>query len=107
MAGEVAASDEASFVDKFATGIQILGSLNFALFVFNMIPLLPLDGGHVAGGIYESIKRGLFRVAGKKVPGPADTALLMPLTWFVFIALLAVSALLITADLVNPISLFG
>jgi membrane-associated protease RseP (regulator of RpoE activity) len=107
VAGEVAASDEASFVDKFATGIQILGSLNFALFVFNMIPLLPLDGGHVAGGIYESIKRGLYRLAGKKDPGPADTALLMPLTWFVFIALLAVSALLITADLVNPISLFG
>jgi len=107
VAGEVAASEQASFVDKFATGIQILGSLNFALFVFNMIPLLPLDGGHVAGGIYESIKRGIFRVAGKKDPGPADTALLMPLTWFVFIALLAVSALFITADLVNPISLFG
>lgn len=107
VAGEVAASEEASFVDKFATGIQILGSLNFALFVFNMIPLLPLDGGHVAGGIYESIKRGLYKMAGKKDPGPADTALLMPLTWFVFIALLAVSALLITADLVNPISLFG
>jgi membrane-associated protease RseP (regulator of RpoE activity) len=107
VAGEVAASDEASFVDKFATGIQILGSLNFALFVFNMIPLLPLDGGHVAGGIYESLKRGLFRLAGKKDPGPADTALLMPLTWFVFIALLVVSALLITADLVNPVSLFG
>jgi membrane-associated protease RseP (regulator of RpoE activity) len=107
VAGEVAASEEASFVDKFATGIQILGSLNFALFVFNMIPLLPLDGGHVAGGIYESLKRALFRAAGKKDPGPADTALLMPLTWFVFIALLAVSALLITADLVNPISLFG
>jgi membrane-associated protease RseP (regulator of RpoE activity) len=107
VAGEVAASEQATFVDKFATGIQILGSLNFALFVFNMIPLLPLDGGHVAGGIYESIKRGIFRVAGKKDPGPADTALLMPLTWFVFIALLAVSALFITADLVNPISLFG
>jgi membrane-associated protease RseP (regulator of RpoE activity) len=107
VAGEVAASDEASFVDKFATGIQILGSLNFALFVFNMIPLLPLDGGHVAGGIYESIKRGLYKIAGRKDPGPADTALLMPLTYFVFIALLVVSALLITADLVNPISLFG
>ncbi|MSZ20255.1 MAG: PDZ domain-containing protein [Actinobacteria bacterium] len=107
VAGEVAASDDASLVDKVATGIQILGSLNFALFVFNMIPLLPLDGGHVAGGIYESIKRGLFRALGKKDPGPADTALLMPLTWFVFIALLAVSALLITADLVNPVSLFG
>jgi membrane-associated protease RseP (regulator of RpoE activity) len=107
VAGEVAASEEASFVDKFATGIQILGSLNFALFVFNMIPLLPLDGGHVAGGVYESLKRGAYRIAGRKDPGPADTALLMPLTWFVFIALLLVSALLITADLVNPISLFG
>jgi membrane-associated protease RseP (regulator of RpoE activity) len=107
VAGEVAASDQAGFADKLATGIQILGSLNFALFVFNMIPLLPLDGGHVAGGIYESIKRGLFRIAGRKDPGPADTALLMPLTYFVFIALLVVSALLITADLVNPISLFG
>ncbi|CAB4892896.1 unannotated protein [freshwater metagenome] len=106
VAGEVAASDQAGFADKLATGIQILGSLNFALFVFNMIPLLPLDGGHVAGGIYESIKRGLFRIAGKKDPGPVDTALLMPLTYFVFIALLVVSALLITADLVNPISLF-
>ena len=107
VAGEVAASDQAGFVDKLATGIQILGSLNFALFVFNMIPLLPLDGGHVAGGIYESIKRRVYKIAGKKDPGPADTALLMPLTYFVFIALLVVSALLITADLVNPISLFG
>jgi hypothetical protein len=107
VAGEVAASDQAGFVDKLATVIQILGSLNFALFVFNMIPLLPLDGGHVAGGIYESIKRGLYRIAGRKDPGPADTALLMPLTYFVFIALLVVSVLLITADLVNPISLFG
>ena len=107
VAGEVAASDQAGLADKIATGIQILGSLNFALFVFNMVPLLPLDGGHVAGGIYESIKRGLYRIAGRKDPGPADTALLMPLTYFVFIALLVVSALLITADLVNPISLFG
>lgn len=107
VAGEVAASEQSGFSDKLATGIQILGSLNFALFVFNMIPLLPLDGGHVAGGIYESIKRAAFRIAGKKDPGPADTALLMPLTYFVFIALLLVSALLITADLVNPISLFG
>ena len=107
IAGEVASSDRAGFVDKFATGIQILGSLNFALFVFNMIPLLPLDGGHVAGGIYEAIKRGLFRIAGKKDPGPADTALLMPMTYFVFIGLLVLTALLITADLVNPVSLFG
>lgn len=107
VAGEVAASDQAGISDKIATGVQTLGSLNFALFVFNMIPLLPLDGGHLAGGVYESIKRGLYRLAGRKDPGPADTALLMPLTWFVFMALIAVSVLLITADIVNPISLFS
>ena len=103
ISGSVASSDSADFVDKLATGLLILASLNFALFGFNMLPLLPLDGGHLAGGIYESLKRGVFRVMRKPAPGPADTALLMPITWFVFILLMAMSALLIIADLINPI----
>jgi membrane-associated protease RseP (regulator of RpoE activity) len=105
ISGTVAAADEATFIDKFSTGLLILASLNFALFGFNMLPLLPLDGGHIAGGVYESLKRGLYRVLRKPAPGPADTALLMPVTWFVFILLMAMSALLIIADLVNPISI--
>lgn len=104
ISGTVAANDSVDIADKLATGLLILASLNFALFTFNMLPLLPLDGGHIAGGIYESIKRGIFRIRGKPDPGPADTALLMPITWFVFIALMAMSALLILADLVNPIA---
>ena len=104
IAGEVASNQQATFEQKLQSELGILASLNFALFAFNMLPLLPLDGGHVAGGIYEAIKKGIFRVLGKKNPGPADTALLMPLTWVVFILLMAMSALIIIADVVNPIS---
>jgi len=104
IAGEVASSSSTSFEQKLQSQLGILASLNFALFAFNLLPLLPLDGGHVAGGVYEAIKKGLFRVLRRPNPGPADTALLMPLTWVVFIALMAMSALIIIADLVNPIS---
>jgi membrane-associated protease RseP (regulator of RpoE activity) len=104
IAGEVASSNATTFEEKLQSQLGILASLNFALFAFNMLPLLPLDGGHVAGGVYEAIKKGIFRVLRRPNPGPADTALLMPLTWVVFIALMAMSALIIIADLVNPIS---
>ena len=104
IAGEVASSESASLIDKASTGLLIIASLNFALFAFNMLPLLPLDGGHIAGGVYESIKRGAYRVLRKPDPGPADTALLMPATWAVFILLIGMSLLLITADFINPIA---
>jgi membrane-associated protease RseP (regulator of RpoE activity) len=105
ISGTIGSSESIDFLDKFATGLLILASLNFALFGFNMLPLLPLDGGHLAGGIYESLKRGAFKLLKKSNPGPVDTALLMPVTWVVFILLMAMSALLIIADLVNPISI--
>jgi membrane-associated protease RseP (regulator of RpoE activity) len=105
ISGTVASETSVDLVDKLATGLLILASLNFALFGFNMLPLLPLDGGHIAGGIYESLKRATFKALRRPAPGPADTALLMPVTWVVFIVLMAMSALLIIADLVNPISI--
>lgn len=105
ISGEISANNQINLIDKLSVGLSILASLNFALFGFNMLPLLPLDGGHIAGGVYEWIKRGIFKVLRKPAPGPVDTALLMPATWFIFIVLMAMSALLIIADLVNPIIL--
>ncbi|MFM6962705.1 MAG: M50 family metallopeptidase [Micrococcales bacterium] len=104
-AGEIASNQQANFEDKFSSGLMMLASLNFALFAFNMIPLLPLDGGHIAGAIYESLKRAIWRLRGKGDPGPADTALLMPLTYVVTTLLIALSLVLLVLDLVNPISL--
>lgn len=105
ISGEISANNKIDLVDKLSVGLSILASLNFALFGFNMLPLLPLDGGHLAGGVYEWIKRGIFKVLRRPAPGPVDTALLMPATWFIFVVLMAMSALLIIADLVNPIVL--
>lgn len=105
VAGELAANQEFTLLDKLSSGMMMLASLNFALFAFNMIPLLPLDGGHIAGGIYEAIKRGLWRLFRKGDPGPADTALMMPITYAVTIALIALSLVLIVVDLVNPVAL--
>jgi len=108
VAGEVAATDRIpSAADKGIVLLSMLGSLNIALFVFNLIPLLPLDGGHVAGALWEGLKRRLYAVAGKSDPGPVDVTKALPLAYAVASLLIVMSALLMYADIVNPIKLPG
>jgi membrane-associated protease RseP (regulator of RpoE activity) len=106
VAGEIASLDEVPIASKAAGLVGILASLNIALFVFNLIPLLPLDGGHIAGALWESIRRGFAKLRRRPDPGPVDLAKLMPLTFAVVIVLGGMSALLIYADIVKPVSLF-
>jgi membrane-associated protease RseP (regulator of RpoE activity) len=107
VAGEIASTDVASTTDKLVALIGVLASLNIALFAFNLIPLLPLDGGHIAGAIWEAIRRGWAKLRHKADPGPVDISRLMPLTFVVVTLLFAMSALLIYADIVKPISVLG
>ncbi|HKH08932.1 MAG TPA: site-2 protease family protein [Agromyces sp.] len=106
VAGEVAATDQLEVVQKAAGLVGLLGSLNLALFVFNLVPLLPLDGGHIAGALWEGIRRGFAKLFRRPDPGPVDLARLMPLTLAVVVILGGMSALLIYADIVKPVQLF-
>jgi len=111
VAGEVADGRLSGFADsnsaKFVVLVSLIASLNLALFVFNLIPLLPLDGGHAAGALWEGLKRQVARLRGRPNPGYVDVAKALPVAYAVSIALIGMSVLLIYADVVNPIKLGG
>jgi len=104
LSGEVAAAD-APVLNRVAGFLSLLASLNIALFVFNLIPLLPLDGGHIAVALWEGIKRVWAKIFRRPPPKPVDATKLVPLTFIVVIALIAMGAVLVLADIFNPVTL--
>ncbi|KID31189.1 M50 family metallopeptidase [Prauserella rugosa] len=81
----------------------LLASLNFFVGIFNLLPLLPLDGGHIAVTWYERVRDWLRKLRGKAAGGPVDYTKLNAVTMVIVVIGGAFVLLTITADIVNPI----
>jgi membrane-associated protease RseP (regulator of RpoE activity) len=103
VAGGVASDDEISVRDRAAFLLSLLGILNLFVALFNFIPLLPLDGGHIAGALYEAVRRGLARLRGRPDPGYADVAQMLPIAYTAAAFLVVMGVMLVWADIFNPI----
>jgi len=104
--GEIAAA-EVPLLWRLIDLLALLAGLNVALAIFNLIPLPPLDGGHIAGAIFESIRRWWAKLRGLPTPGPADVARMLPVAHGVVAVLIGLSLLVAYTDIVNPIRLGG
>lgn len=103
--GEAAASERLDTSDKVTFFIIMLAGLNIFVGIFNLLPILPLDGGHMAVAIADGIKRTKARIQKRPMPAPIDVERLTPLTLLVAALLLSLTVLLVIADVVNPVRL--
>lgn len=104
LGGQIA-SAPAPLSDRISMFVGLLASFNLAVGVFNLIPLLPLDGGHIAGALWEGLRRGFARLTRRPDPGYVDVAKALPVAYTVAIVMISMSVLLIYADIVNPVRL--
>lgn len=106
VAGEVVANTDMTVGQKLSTFASLLASVNLFLALFNFVPLPPLDGGHIAGAIYEWLRRKASALLRRPDPGFFDTAKLLPIAYVVGGFLLISGVVLILADIISPIKLF-
>jgi membrane-associated protease RseP (regulator of RpoE activity) len=105
VAGEVTSTRSSPLVERLVFLLSMLAGLNLFVGMFNFIPLLPLDGGHIAGALYEGLRRAVARVLHRPDPGFVDVGKLLPIAYVMAGVLLLMSLVLIAGDIVAPVSL--
>jgi membrane-associated protease RseP (regulator of RpoE activity) len=96
---------ESPVAERIVFLLSLLAGLNLFVGMFNFVPLLPLDGGHIAGALFEGARRGVARVLGRPDPGFVDVAKLLPVAYVTAGVILVMGLVLIAGDIVAPISL--
>jgi membrane-associated protease RseP (regulator of RpoE activity) len=121
LGGQIADSHRLDAQDKIFFLVELLATVNLLLFFFNLLPLLPLDGGHVAGALVEAAKRGRARLRDRtrarvggdddgeakraRPPIYVDTAQMLPIMYAVASVLIVLTLLVVYADIVKPVSI--
>jgi len=92
---------------KVSFVLLLIASLNIFVGAFNMIPLLPLDGGHVAIVIWERIRAAFAHLRGRPDPGLVDISKVLPVCFSIFVVVMFFGLILVAADIVNPLKIAG
>ena len=87
--------------------LTLLASLNVVFGTLNMLPLPPLDGGHVAVLAVEESVNGLRRLRGERRRWHLDPAVVTPIALAVILFLVVLQVTAIYLDITNPITGIG
>ncbi|MDO9495187.1 MAG: site-2 protease family protein [Nocardioides sp.] len=107
LAGETVSHETFPVTEKAVFLLMLIGGFNFFIGMFNFIPLLPLDGGHIASAAWEGLRRRIARLRRRPDPGYVDAAKLLPIAYVVASVMLVMGLVLIVGDLVVPLHLAG
>jgi membrane-associated protease RseP (regulator of RpoE activity) len=105
-ASEIATTDQLTLGSRIASYFSLLGAVNLFVAILNLVPLLPFDGGHIAGALWEALRRALARLFKRPAYGFFDTARLLPVAYVVGAFLAIAGVILVVADIVSPIRIF-
>jgi membrane-associated protease RseP (regulator of RpoE activity) len=103
LAGETVSLKGFPVSEKAVYLLMLIAGFNFFIGAFNFIPLLPLDGGHIASALWEAVRRGVARLRRRPDPGFVDAARLLPIAYVMASFMLAMSLVLIVGDVVVPL----
>jgi membrane-associated protease RseP (regulator of RpoE activity) len=85
--------------------LALVAEVNVFIGVFNLLPILPLDGGHIAILLYEEGRKRAYRLLRRPEPGRVDLNKMIPVAYVFLMVFVCLTVLLVAADITNPIHL--